>query len=239
MPPVEEAPAPELVVDAEGLCKRYRFGGEDVGVLAGVDLKIGAGEVVALRGPSGSGKSTLLNLLGCLDRPSAGRYVLAGCDVSALSRAAQAWVRLHYVGFVFQSFNLIAHATAVENVALPLYYSGVPRKRREDMARALLDQVGLGNRHAHLPAQLSGGQCQRVAIARALACNPRLLLADEPTGALDSRNGAEVLQVMLDLQRRQRLTMVLVTHDPAIAKLADRQVHLLDGRVVETEARAA
>jgi putative ABC transport system ATP-binding protein len=239
MPSEETSSAADLIVDAQGLCKAYRMGGEDVGVLAGVDLQLRAGEVVALRGPSGSGKSTLLNLLGCLDRPTAGRYVLAGCDVSGLSRAAQAWVRLHFIGFVFQSFNLIARATAVENVGLPLYYAGVPRKRREDVARHLLEEVGLADRATHLPSQMSGGQCQRVAIARALACNPRLLLADEPTGALDSRSGAEVLELMLDLQRRQRVTMVLVTHDSAVAKLADRQVHLLDGRIVETEMQAA
>jgi putative ABC transport system ATP-binding protein len=227
------------MVELTQLRKEYRLDGEAIEVLGGVDLRIRAGEVVALRGPSGSGKSTLLNILGCLDRPSSGRYVLGGRDVSALSRVAQAWVRLHFIGFVFQSFNLIARASAVENVALPLYYAGVPRKRREELAGDLLEQVGLSNRATHLPSQLSGGQCQRVALARALACGPRLLLADEPTGALDSHSGAEVLDLLLRLQRRQRLTVVLVTHDPAVAAVADRQVRLLDGHVVEAEEHAA
>ena len=227
------------IVDARDLHKVYRLGDTAVEILAGVDLQIRPGEVVALRGPSGSGKSTLLNILGCLDRPTTGRYELGGFDVSALTRAAQAWVRLHFVGFIFQSFNLVARATAVENVSLPLYYAGVARKRREESARALLEQVGLGDRARYLPSQLSGGQCQRVAIARALACGPRLLLADEPTGALDSRSGAEVLELILNLQQRQQLTVVLVTHDSSVAKVAHRQIHLLDGRIVEAGAQAA
>ena len=227
------------IIDARGLRKCYEHAGGTVEILAGVDLQVRAGEVVALRGPSGSGKSTLLNILGCLDVQSAGQYELGGCDVSALGRAGQAWVRLHYVGFVFQSFNLLARATALENVALPLYYAGVARRPREEQARGLLAQVGLDGRATYLPAQLSGGQCQRVAIARALACGPKLLLADEPTGALDSRTGAEVLDLLLSLQRREHLTVVLVTHDPSIAKVADRQINLLDGRVLETGAEAA
>ncbi len=239
MPAPEPTTSDPPMVELTQLRKEYRLDGEAIEVLGGVDLRIRAGEVVALRGPSGSGKSTLLNILGCLDRPSSGRYVLGGRDVSALSRVAQAWVRLHFIGFVFQSFNLIARASAVENVALPLYYAGVPRKRREELAGDLLEQVGLSNRATHLPSQLSGGQCQRVALARALACGPRLLLADEPTGALDSHSGAEVLDLLLRLQRRQRLTVVLVTHDPAVAAVADRQVRLLDGHVVEAEEHAA
>jgi len=234
-----EASGIPSIIDARGVHKSYKLGDRLVEVLAGVDLQVRAGEVVALRGPSGSGKSTLLNILGCLDRPSAGRYELGGCDVSALGRAGQAWVRLNYVGFVFQSFNLIPKATALENVALPLYYAGVPRKRREEQALALLAEVGLERQAAHLPSQLSGGQCQRVAIARALACGPKLLLADEPTGALDSRTGAEVLELLRALQCEQQLTVVLVTHDPSVAQIADRQVHLLDGRIVDAAARAA
>jgi putative ABC transport system ATP-binding protein len=227
------------VIDARGLRKSYWLGKSAVEVLAGVNLTVGAGEVVALRGPSGSGKSTLLNVLGCLDRPSGGRYLLDGCDVSALSRAAQAWVRLHMIGFVFQSFNLIARATALENVALPLFYAGVARPAREAVARDLLARVGLADRARHLPAQLSGGQCQRVAIARALSVHPKLVLADEPTGALDSRSGGEVLELLLDLQRREGLTLIIVTHDAAVAARTDRQVHLLDGRIVDPEVRAA
>jgi putative ABC transport system ATP-binding protein len=148
-------------------------------------------------------------------------------------------VRLHVIGFVFQSFNLIARSTALENVALPLFYAGVPRPAREKVARDLLARVGLADRAHHLPAQLSGGQCQRVAIARALAGHPRLVLADEPTGALDSRSGGEVLELLLDLQRREGLTLVIVTHDAAIAARADRQVHLLDGRIVDPEGQVA
>jgi putative ABC transport system ATP-binding protein len=238
-PPTSPVATRPLVVDARGLRKHYFLGKSAVEVLVGVDLTLGAGEVVALRGPSGSGKSTLLNVLGCLDRPSGGRYILDGTDVSELSRAAQAWVRLHVIGFVFQSFNLIARSTALENVALPLFYAGVPRPAREKVARDLLAQVGLADRAHHLPAQLSGGQCQRVAIARALAGHPRLVLADEPTGALDSRSGGEVLELLLDLQRREGLTLVIVTHDAAIAARADRQVHLLDGRIVDPEVRVA
>lgn len=227
------------IVDARGLGKTYHMGPDQVEILKGVDLRIRSGEVVALRGPSGSGKSTLLNLLGCLDRPTSGRYELGGCDVSRLDRVAQAWVRLHFIGFVFQSFNLIAHATALENVALPLSYAGVARRPREGIAREWLGRVGLSHQAGHRPSEMSGGQCQRVAIARALAGRPRLLLADEPTGALDSRTGAEVLELLLDLQRREGLTVVIVTHDPSVAARADRQVHLLDGRVVEAEARVA
>ena len=226
-------------MDLRRLHKTYTLGETAVEVLCDVNLRIGAGEAVSLTGPSGSGKSTLLNILGCLDRPTAGTYWLGGRDVSGLSRMAQAWVRLHFIGFIFQSFNLIARASALENVGLPLYYAGVLRNRRDELARDLLDQVGLGDRVDHLPSQLSGGQCQRVAIARALACGPRLLLADEPTGALDSRSGAEVLELLFRLQRRQGLTVVIVTHDPAVARRADRQVHLLDGHVVEGLEREA
>ena len=237
--PVAPLPDQQPIIDCRRVSKAYRLGGSSVEVLADVSLRVRAGEVVALRGPSGSGKSTLLNILGCLDRPTSGRYLLGGRDVSALTRADQAWVRLHFIGFVFQSFNLVARSSALENVGLPLQYAGMPRKQRDERARQLLEQVGLGNRADHLPAQLSGGQCQRVALARALACAPRLLLADEPTGALDSRSGHEVLQLLLSLQRRQGLTVVLVTHDPSVAAVADRQVHLLDGRIVEHEERAA
>lgn len=220
------------IIETVGLWKIYQEGGTPLPVLRGVSVVIRRGEIVALRGPSGSGKSTLLNILGCLDRPSRGRYFLGGRDVSTLDPTAQAWVRLHYIGFIFQTFNLIAHSTALENVALPLHYAGVPRPAAHDQARALLDRVGLAHRLDHRPNQLSGGQRQRVAVARALACKPRLILADEPTGALDTRTGQEILALLLELHVEQHIALVLVTHDPAVASVAHRQIELRDGRVV-------
>ncbi|MCS6798250.1 MAG: ABC transporter ATP-binding protein [Myxococcota bacterium] len=233
------APSTALVpaVELRGLVKTYDEGELSVPVLRGIDLCIEPGEFVSLRGPSGSGKSTLLNILGCLDRPTAGRYVLGGTDVSALTREEQAWVRLHHIGFVFQSFHLLPDATAAENVVLPLFYAGVRRAERERRARELLERVGLAHRFDHVPSRLSGGERQRVAIARALACRPRLLLADEPTGALDSRTGASILELLLDLHRRERLTIVLVTHDPGVAEAASRRIFMRDGRI-EDDARA-
>jgi len=226
------------VVECRGLSKRYGAEGALL-ALDDVDLVVDAGEIVALRGPSGSGKSTLLNLLGCLDRPSSGTYRLGGADVSELDRTAQAWVRLHYLGFVFQSFHLIGHATALENVALPMSYAGLGKRKREARARELLERVGLTGRADHRPAQLSGGERQRVAIARALACSPKLLLADEPTGALDSKTGRQILDILIDLRATDGVTVILVTHDPNVGREADRQVHMLDGRVVEVETRGA
>lgn len=220
------------IVKTERVRKVYQEGGTPLPVLVGVDISIEYGEIVALRGPSGSGKSTLLNILGCLDRPTSGRYWLGGRDVSTLDRTAQAWVRLHYIGFVFQTFHLIAHHTALENVALPLHYAGIPRDKAHAEARRLLDRVGLAHRLDHRPNQLSGGQRQRVAVARALSCKPRLILADEPTGALDTRTGQEILGLMLELHAEQNLTLVLVTHDPAVASVANRQIELRDGLVI-------
>jgi putative ABC transport system ATP-binding protein len=221
-----------FIVETAGLTKIYQEGGAPLPVLVGVDVQINFGEIVALRGPSGSGKSTLLNILGCLDRPTRGRYWLGGRDVSALDRTAQAWVRLHYIGFVFQTFHLIAHSTALENVALPMHYAGVHKAAALEKARSLLARVGLEHRLDHRPNQLSGGQRQRVAVARALACNPRLILADEPTGALDTRTGQEILGLLLELHAEQNLTLVLVTHDAAVAKVAHREIEIRDGRVV-------
>jgi putative ABC transport system ATP-binding protein len=221
-----------FIVETAGLSKIYHEGGAPLPVLMGVDVHISFGEIVALRGPSGSGKSTLLNILGCLDRPTRGHYWLGGRDVSGLDRTAQAWVRLHYIGFVFQTFHLIAHSTALENVALPMHYAGVPKDVAQDTARDLLGRVGLGHRLDHRPNQLSGGQRQRVAVARALACKPRLILADEPTGALDTRTGQEILGLLLELHAEQNLTLVLVTHDSAVAKVAHREIEIRDGRVI-------
>jgi putative ABC transport system ATP-binding protein len=221
-----------FIVETAGLTKIYQEGGVPLPVLVGVDVQIEFGEIVALRGPSGSGKSTLLNILGCLDRPTRGHYWLGGRDVSGLDRTAQAWVRLHYIGFIFQTFNLIGHSTALENVALPLHYAGIPKDTAHDTARNLLDRVGLAHRLDHRPNQLSGGQRQRVAVARALACKPRLILADEPTGALDTRTGQEILGLLLELHAEQNLTLVIVTHDSAVAKVAHRQIEIRDGRVI-------
>jgi len=203
----------------------------NVPVLRGIDMEIQSGEVVALLGPSGCGKSTLLNILGCLDRPSSGAYYLLGRDVSRLTREEEAWVRLRHIGFVFQSFHLIGHATALENVALPMYYAGIARKEREERAAAMLTRVGLGERLHYRPNQLSGGQRQRTAIARACVMQPRLLLADEPTGALDTRSGYEVMSLLVELHADTGMTIVIVTHDPNVAACATRRIEMRDGRL--------
>jgi ABC-type lipoprotein export system ATPase subunit len=227
------SPTGAPVIETRGLTKVYPNSVGGVPVLAGVDMSIAHGEIVALRGPSGSGKSTLLNILGCLDRPTRGAYMLGGSDVSALTREEQAWVRLHYIGFIFQSFHLLGHATALENVTLPLHYAGVPRARSEQMGRELLARVGLSHRHEHFPSQLSGGERQRVAIARALTGRPPVVLADEPTGALDTKTGAEIMRLLLELRDERKTSIILVTHDPEVAEYADRQIFLRDGRVVD------
>jgi putative ABC transport system ATP-binding protein len=225
----------EMLIEVTDLRKTYDVGAVKVPVLSGVDLSLRSREVVALMGPSGSGKSTLLNILGCLDRPTSGRYVLGGRDVSQLTRAEQAWVRLHYVGFIFQGFHLLPDSTVLENVALPCFYAGMRRSEREQWAEELCRRVGLADRLHHRPSQLSGGQRQRVAIARALANRPRLLLADEPTGALDTRTGAEVLALLQQLHDEAGLAMLLVTHDPEVAASAQRVVRVRDGRVVTAD----
>lgn len=228
------------IIDARDLTKIY--GGPELPVTAldHVDLHVDDGEAVALTGASGSGKSTLLAILGCLDRPSSGTYWLGGRDVSTLDRQAQAWVRCHWLGFVFQAFHLVAHLSALENVALPLVYRGVRRSERERVARELLERVGLGDRADHRPRELSGGQKQRVAIARALVGSPRVLLADEPTGALDTRSGAEVLELLHSMRAQHNLTLLIVTHDPGVASRADRRIVLSDGRIVpERNSEAA
>jgi ABC-type lipoprotein export system ATPase subunit len=213
--------------------KSFDDGAVSVPVLRGIDIEVGSGEVVALLGPSGCGKSTLLNILGCLDRPSSGEYELAGRDVSRLTRQEEAWVRLHHIGFVFQSFHLIGHATALENVALPMYYAGIARKEREARAEAMLTRVGLGDRLEHRPNQLSGGQRQRTAIARACVMRPKLLLADEPTGALDTKSGFEVLSLLTELHAETAMTIVIVTHDAEVAATAGRRIEMRDGKVLD------
>jgi putative ABC transport system ATP-binding protein len=218
------------LVDVRGITRIYRMGEVDVHALRGVDLAIDDGEFVAIMGTSGSGKSTLMNILGCLDRPTIGRYVLDGVDVSGLGRAALAGVRNRTIGFVFQSFQLLARTSAQENVELPLVYAGVSSAERSKRAAEALKRVGLGDRRLHHPNQLSGGQQQRVAIARAIVGRPRLLLADEPTGALDSRTSVEVMALLQELGR-EGLTVVLVTHEPDVAAHAARMITMRDGEI--------
>jgi putative ABC transport system ATP-binding protein len=228
--PTSAAGAPLILL--ENVTKSYPLGASSLCVLDDVSLSVNAGEFVAIMGASGSGKSTLMNVLGCLDRPTLGRYLLQGRDVSRLSRAELARVRNELIGFVFQSFNLLTRTSALENVELPLVYAGVPRKERLDRARAALERVGLGDRLAHHPSQLSGGQQQRVAIARALVNQPRFLLADEPTGNLDSRTSAAIMALFQELHAGG-LTIIYVTHDAELARCASRVITLLDGRVVQ------
>ncbi len=218
--------------------KVYTLGEVELPVLRGVDLAVKRGEVVALMGPSGSGTSTLLNILGCLDRPTRGQYLLGGRDVSKLTREEQAWVRLNYLGFIFQSFHLLGDATVLENVALPLYYAGVDRRAREEKAQQLLERVGLADRLGHRPNQLSGGQRQRVAIARSIANEPRVLLADEPTGALDTRTGEEVLELLGQIHAETGMGIIVVTHDEEVAEFAQRTIRMRDGLVVEDPTRS-
>ena len=217
------------VVALEGITRVFSLGDVEVHALRGVSLTVERGEFVAIMGSSGSGKSTLMNVIGCLDRPTAGQYLLDGADVSKLSRAKLAMTRNRTIGFVFQSFNLLARTSAMENVELPLLYSGVSTKERHARAKAALERVGLGERLEHLPNQLSGGQQQRVAIARALVTRPSLLLADEPTGALDSRTSEEVMTLLSSLTD---VTVVLVTHEHDVAAWAERVVTLRDGKIL-------
>jgi ABC-type lipoprotein export system ATPase subunit len=223
------------LLEVRDLHKIYRQDTLEVAVLRGVDFQIAQGEMVALMGPSGSGKSTLLNILGCLDRPTRGEYLLGKRDVSSLSRTEQAWVRLHFLGFIFQAFHLIGDSNVLENVSMPLFYAGVPPKERAARAEELLARVGLSDRLEHRPNQLSGGQRQRVAIARALINRPRVLLADEPTGALDTRTGHEVLALLHELHEETQLTILIVTHDAEVAQTADRIIHVRDGLIVSEE----
>lgn len=230
--------ASQAVICIRGLVKVYGAGDLEIRVLDGLDLDIQRGEVVALCGPSGSGKSTLLNIVGCLDRPTSGRYWLDGEDVSTYGRGEQADVRLRRLGFIFQSFHLLSDQTALENVMLPLQYARVPPAERRQRAASMLEQVELGDRLDHRPSQLSGGQKQRVAIARALVSEPSLLLADEPTGALDTRTGRSVLELLDRLHRERGLTVVMVTHDGGVADWAHRRIDLLDGRIVPARERS-
>ncbi|MBI5547204.1 MAG: ABC transporter ATP-binding protein [Deltaproteobacteria bacterium] len=222
------------LIDIRDVTKVYRMGDMEVRALDGVSLSVEPGELLAIMGASGSGKSTLMNVLGCLDRPTSGTYLLDGQDVSRLSRDALAVTRNRTIGFVFQSFNLLSRTSALENVELPLLYAGVPRRERVRLAEAALARVGLGERMDHHPNQLSGGQQQRVAVARALVSNPRILMADEPTGNLDSKTSVEIMALFQELNRAG-ITVTLVTHEADVAAYAARVVHVRDGRIVSDE----
>ena len=221
---------PEPVIIAKGIEKTYHMGKVDVNALCGVSFEIQKGEVVSIMGPSGSGKSTLMNILGCLDIPTKGTYILDGEDVSKMKDDQLARVRNRKVGFVFQSFNLLGRTSAVANVELPMRYSGNVRNRRE-RAREALRTVGLGDRMSHRPSELSGGQQQRVALARALVNDPAILLADEPTGNLDSHAGKEIMTLILSMNRERGTTIIIVTHDPNIAAQTQRVIRLRDGEI--------
>jgi putative ABC transport system ATP-binding protein len=223
------------LIELSGVKKIYGKGESEVHALAGVDLSIERGDFVAVMGPSGSGKSTCMNVLGALDVPSSGHYRFLGVDVGGLSRDELALLRRHYFGFVFQGYNLLARTTALENVELPLVYRGVPGKRRHELARAALAEVGLSDRANHTPAELSGGQQQRVAIARAVVTNPELLLADEPTGNLDSARKAEIMRLLAELNERRGITILWVTHEPDLLAYARRVVRFRDGRIESDE----
>ena len=222
----------QTVIDIQGITKTYVNGKLSVPVLHGIDLVVNKGEFVSIMGASGSGKSTFMNILGCLDRPTTGSYRLNGDEVATLSDDELAYVRNKQIGFVFQSFNLLTKLTALENVALPMIYAGVNKKMRIERATQLLQSVGLGDRMDHLPSELSGGQRQRVAIARALANNPAIIMADEPTGNLDSKSTIDVMNIFRGLHDEGR-TILLVTHEPDIATYASRNVVLKDGIIVE------
>ena len=224
------------MITLEGITKVYRAGEVEVPALKGVSLHISEGEFVAIMGPSGSGKSTLMNVIGCLDQPTEGRYILDGYDVSALTDDQLAWIRNRKIGFVFQSFNLIPRVSAAHNVEMPLIYAGDSVQRRE-RAMAALESVGLLDRAGHLPNELSGGQQQRVAVARALVTDPAILLADEPTGNLDTESSLEILKLLRDLNQQGR-TIVLITHEADIAAFAQRVVRLRDGVIVSDERQA-
>ena len=224
----------DKVIHVENLTKVYQMGEIEVHALRGVSFSVRKGEVLAIMGPSGSGKSTLMNMIGCLDIPTDGDYFLEGELVSTLNDDELATVRNQKIGFVFQKFNLLPRATALANVELPLRYAGIVNER-SDMARGALEAVGLGDRIQHQPNELSGGQQQRVAIARALVNNPAIILADEPTGNLDSTSGDEIKKLLLDLNHNNGTTLVIVTHDPEVAQIAERVIHLRDGMIESEE----
>jgi len=223
--------ATNVIIHLERIHKVYHMGDIEVHALRSVSLEIRRGEFVAIMGPSGSGKSTMMNIIGCLDRPTKGQYFLESVDVSTVDKAGLADIRNQKVGFVFQSFNLVPRTSALENVELPLIYAGVGSSERKRRARGALAEVGLSDRERNMPNQLSGGQQQRVALARALVNNPSLILADEPTGALDTRTSVEVMEIFQRLNRERDLTVIVVTHEPDIAQYAQRIIQFRDGRI--------
>lgn len=222
-------------IQLENITKIYRVGEIQVRALDGLSYAIREGDFVAIMGPSGSGKSTLMNIIGCLDRPTEGKYFLDGEEVSTLDKNKLARVRNRKIGFVFQTFNLLARTTALENTELPLLYSNVPGKNTKELAYKALSAVGLEGRELHRTNQLSGGEQQRVAIARSLVNNPNLLLADEPTGNLDSKTGKEIIEIFRKLNEQKNITIILVTHDQGVAQAARRRIHLRDGKIIKEE----
>lgn len=220
------------IIKVENVTKIYKFGEHELKVLDNITVSIVKGEFVCIMGPSGSGKSTFMNIIGCLDTPTSGKYLFDGVDVSTFGADELAEIRNKKIGFVFQQFNLLPRATALENVELPLIYAGVESKERKEKAKNVLTKVGLGDRVNHYPKHLSGGQQQRVAIARALINNPSIILADEPTGNLDSKSSMEIMEILKRLNDEQKLTTIIVTHEPDIASFGKRQIRFLDGRIV-------
>jgi len=223
----------ETVIELKKVEKEYDLGPIKLYVLNGIDLKIRKSETVSIMGPSGSGKSTMLHMLGCLDRPTKGKVIIDGIDVSKLSDDELAKIRREKIGFIFQFFYLIPSLTAIKNVELPMTFVGEDAKQREERAKLLLKMVGLENRIYHKPSQLSGGESQRVAIARALANRPQIILADEPTGNLDSKSGKEIMDILMKLNREERVTLIIVTHDSTIARCTKRIINLRDGKIIK------
>jgi putative ABC transport system ATP-binding protein len=224
------------IIEIDNITRTYIVGETEVLALKGVSYSIKKGGLVAIMGPSGSGKSTLMNIIGCLDRPTSGKYFLQGEEVSTFNKNKLATIRNKRIGFVFQSFNLLARTTALENTELPLVYSDVPAKKAREMAMEALAKVGLEGRESHKTNQLSGGEMQRVAIARALVNKPTLILADEPTGNLDTKTGIEIMDIFIKLNKEQNITVILVTHDPEVAEVAHRRIYIRDG-LIEREER--
>jgi putative ABC transport system ATP-binding protein len=223
------------IIQLENLIKIYKIGEIEVRALRGVSYQVKQGDLIAIMGPSGSGKSTLMNIIGCLDRPTEGKYILDGEEVSTMDKNKLAGIRNRKIGFVFQTFNLLSRTTALENTELPLIYSNVPSKNARDLAYKALASVGLEGRELHRTNQLSGGEQQRVAIARSLVNNPPLLLADEPTGNLDSKTGKEIIEIFKTLNGEKGITIVLVTHDPGVAQAARHRIYLKDGQIIRQD----
>ncbi len=229
----------ELIVKLEEVWKIYKLGKIDLYALRGASLAINTGDFVTIMGPSGSGKSTLLNLIGCLDFPTKGKVFLKGKDISILPEDALSRLRGETIGFVFQEFNLLAHLNALENVTLPMVFQGKSKEEREQRAAYLLDKVGLAKRTDHQPAELSGGERQRVSIARAFANNPEVVIADEPTGNLDSVTGQKIMEILTDFHKKENKTIIVVTHDPNIAEYSDKLINIKDGQIIKNHTQAA